>query len=290
MAGEEQPADQPGSAEGERTTRGKTEVDTGGPAQNQAALDNLIEEADALALYVAQHGDSLLGEDNEKGLKLHQELLEAVNTARKSRSGNDWKRLMTAYAKTSAVTYKERGVNGRTILDTRRKMRGWRGLRATRNVPIVWGVVFFVLALVLEALMGWSGRISDPTKLNGIKGFYALTGTLSPFLVPAAWGAIGACVSLAKRVSTKLFEMAYEEARMRGIPTRIFLGAMLGVAVVVLLFPDFDEQIQVGDANLGPAIAAFVTGLFVKPVYAAFESLSEGLAGRFRGSKAQTPK
>ena len=60
---------------------------------------------------------------------------------------------------------------------------------------------------------------------------------------------------------------------------------MLGVVIVVLFFPDFGEKVQVGEINLAPRSAAFIAGLGVKPIYAAFESLSEGLARRFRGSE-----
>ena len=93
-----------------------------------------------------------------------------------------------------------------------------------------------------------------------------------------------------KRLSDKLFDMAYEEARLRGDVTRIFLGAMFGVVIVVLVFPSFGEQIQLGEVNLMPATAAFVAGLGVKPVYAGFEAMSEGLASRLKGSSAGPPK
>ena len=150
---------------------------------------------------------------------------------------------------------------------------------------MVIGVCLFVLVLILELLMDWAARMSDPATLTGHKAFaYALVGTLSTFLVPAAWGGLGACVFLAKRISDKLFEMAYEEARMRGDLTRVFLGAMLGVVVVVLFFPSFGEQTLLGESGWAPGMAAFIAGLGVKPVYAAFESLSEELARRFKGS------
>ena len=93
-----------------------------------------------------------------------------------------------------------------------------------------------------------------------------LISALYEFVAPAIWGGIGACVFLMKRLSDKLFEMAYEESRLRGDVTRIVLGAMLGVVVVVLFFPDFGEQIQLGDAGIAPVTAAFVAGLGVKPV------------------------
>lgn len=108
--------------------------------------------------------------------------------------------------------------------------------------------------------------------------------TFTTFLVPAVWGGIGACVFLLKRLSDKLFELAYEKSRQCGAVTRIILGAMLGVIVVVVFYPDFDEEIRLGQINLGHRSAAFIAGLGVKPVYAAFETLTEELARRFRGN------
>ena len=100
------------------------------------------------------------------------------------------------------------------------------------------GGAIFLCALIIEVLVNWSARISDPSTLTGIKAIgYHFIGALSIFLVPAAWGGIGACVFLMKRISDKLFELAYEESRMCGIDTRIFLGAMLGVASVALALP-----------------------------------------------------
>ena len=88
-----------------------------------------------------------------------------------------------------------------------------------------------------------------------------------------------------KRLSDRLFEMAYEEARVKGDGTRIFLGSMLGVVIVVLFFPEFGGQIEAGDVKFGPATAAFVAGLGVKPIYGAFEELSEALSNRIAGRK-----
>ena len=135
--------------------------------------------------------------------------------------------------------------------------------------------------------MRWSAGVSDAAALTGLKGvIFLVVNTLSRFLVPALWGGIGACIFLAKRTSDKLFGMAYEEARMRGGIIRIFIGSMLGVVTVVFAFPDFSERIVVGELTLAPAMVAFIVGLGVKPVYAAFESLSEELARRFKGSDA----
>ena len=248
-------------------------------------LEELIAETQALALYVSRHGDAL-SDDNHK---LHEELLAAIAKVVDEPATSGWQELMTAYANVTAVTYKERGVNGRTILDT--KLAGstkfWQA-GSPKDRPILIGILFFVLALLLELLMNWSGGVSDATTLGWFGSLGHLIGTtLSNLLSPALWGGLGACIFLTKRISDKLFELAYEESRMRGDVTRIFLGSMLGVVAVVLIFPDFTERVVLGEANLGPATVAFVAGLGVKPVYAAFESLSEELARRFSGKSQQ---
>ena len=85
---------------------------------------------------------------------------------------------------------------------------------------------------------------------------------------------------LAKRMSDKLDRMQYEEARTRGYGTRIFLGSTIGIVTASNAFPELDTQFMAGKTGLGPPAVAFVAGLSVKPVYAAFEALSEGIAAR----------
>lgn len=248
-------------------------------------LDQLIAEAEALAFYVSRHGDSL---SNDHG-PLRDGLFKAIANAKSAPSSHHWRDLMSAYAKVTTVTYKERGVNGITILDTQSKRS--RKFLAARDRPMVIGLMLFISALITEVLIQWRSGVSDPSTLTGFQAFaYLLIGTLSTFLVPAFWGGIGSCIFLMKRISDKLFDMAYEKARVRGDGTRIFLGAMLGVVTVVLLFPNFSDRIILGKVNLAPATAAFIAGLGVKPIYAGFESLSEELARRFKGSSDATQK
>ena len=78
-----------------------------------------------------------------------------------------------------------------------------------------------------------------------------------------------------KRLSDKLFEFAYERARLQGGGTRVFLGAILGVSVVQLFFSGNGTGVQVSDISLSPLTAAFVAGLAVKPIYAIFETFVE---------------
>ena len=52
---------------------------------------------------------------------------------------------------------------------------------------------------------------------------------------------------------------------------------------VQLFFPDFGETLAVGDITFGPPTAALTAGLAVKPIYAAFEALAEGIASLIPG-------
>ena len=275
-----QPPSQPAADESIATHQDAVET------WNREEADRLLEEANALVLYVSRYGDSLSA-GNGVEQEPHKTLLKAITEFQKTRSPGDWEKLMSAYAALTAVTYKERGVNGRTILDTQTGIFEFRQLFSSRYRSMTIGVIFFVLALPLEVFMRWSSGVSDAAALTGFWALiFPIVNTLSSFLLPALWGGIGACIFLAKRISDKLFDMAYEEARMRGGMIRIFLGSMLGVVTVVLFFPDFREQMVLGELTLAPAMVAFIAGLGVKPVYAAFESISEELARRFKGSDA----
>ena len=247
-------------------------------------VDRLVEEAKALALHVSRHGNSLPEGKHEP----HEKLLEAIAGITSCRSAENWQELMSAYAKLTALTYKERGVNGRTILDTQAEKFKLGRLFSARNRAMGIGVIFFLSALLCEVSMRWSGKVSDEAALSGFRAVvFLIVDALSGFLVPALWGGIGSCIFLAKRTSDKLFDMAYEEARMRGGIIRIFLGSMLGAVTVAFAFPDFSERVVLGELILAPAMVAFIVGLGVKPVYGAFESLSEELARRFKGSRAE---
>ena len=195
---------------------------------------------------------------------------------------------MDAYATVSSVTYEKRGVNGRSVLDTANA-----GLRSASYRPLWIGVVLFVMALVVHYV---AQLPSD--------GFWVtLIGALNPLLIPALWGAVGACTFLAKHLSNRLSEQAYERVRQQGDVVRIFLGAMIGVFAVVVL-TDFGSSVgelgapgagdtgagdtTTGDTSadgtapiaMGPVVIAFASGLAVKPIYAAIETLANALASR----------
>ena len=197
---------------------------------------------------------------------------------------------MRSYAKVTAVTYEKQGVNGRTILDTCNDRPGAmiarggngvdesppeerRGASARRFRPVWIGVTLFLSALGMEVTM--TSTIVSEDSL-----WARLATALAPLLFPALWGGIGACTFLMKRLSDKLFELSYEEARQRGEVVRIVLGAVIGVVATQLFF-----EVSSDGSRLPAMTTAFVAGLGVKPVYAAFESLIEGLAQRLGPSK-----
>lgn len=253
-------------------------------------MDDLIAEARALALYVSRHG-CVLSDDEHK---LHKTLLDAIETAVNEPSTEGCQeKLMTAYAKVTAVTYKKYKVNGRTILDTESATTGvtisnfWR-IRSRALRPMRIGISFFVLALLFELFRDyWKISVKDTSALslfcsNRINSLIvtllsSLYSLLDLFLLPVLWGGLGACVFLTKRISDKLFELAYEESRMRGDLTRVFLGSMLGVVVVSIFSQDGQTT-----SRLSLATVAFVSGLGVNPVYKAFEALSEELGQLIR--------
>ena len=89
-----------------------------------------------------------------------------------------------------------------------------------------------------------------------------------------------------KRISDELFEFAYQQTRLQGYGSRICLGAILGVLgvlVVQLFLANGVQSSTVSDVTLTPLTLAFVAGLAVKPVYAAFEAVVEFLTTRMPG-------
>lgn len=258
-----------------------------GPVQGPKR-DNLIVEAEALVNYVASHGTTDLNVTN--GVERLKELAEAVELAnakaRPEPIDERWTRLVVAYEQLASVTYVRWGVNGRTILDTRGRLVdddsiGW--LRFVprvkkRNMVVISGLLLATMGISLEVLVELSAVPSGALAMS--EEFKAVLKAVGHFAMPAAWGGLGACVFLAKRMSDKLYQMQYEEARTRGYGTRIFLGSTIGVVTASIAFPDLDTHFMAGSTGLAPPAVAFVAGLSVKPVYAAFEALSEGIAAR----------
>ena len=292
-------------------------LETAEPSVLAFNREEILKECAALIVYISRHGDVLPdkatdeAEISQKEIdevkKAYEALIKGVMTCNRPEATSDnWQALVMAYTQVTRFTYAHKGVNGRSVLDTLggtmqifqaetekpqrgRSLSGLLGLSRSpkRQNRLMWYAgTFLFFALVLELLTGWSGRIDDPSKLVGFwKHLYNATIDLAHILVPASWGAIGACVFLMKRISDKLGILAYEQSRQKGVETRILLGAILAVVMVEMIFPMHSQNLAVGDVNLGPMGLAFIVGLSIKPIYAAFETLVQGLAERFSPKK-----
>ncbi len=247
--------------------------------------NNQIAEADALALFIARRGN-MLGDDKTRK-DAYKDLQDAVASA-KAGKDESFKGLLDAYARVTAFTYAEHGVNGRTVLDTdrkgefrtelSRKAAGDSGigrlfyrLQKPQIRPLVLGGTLLLIISIFEGVL----LITDGDSANG--EFNKMVQGAKDLLVPLEWGALGTCTFLMKKVSDQLSDFAFEESRARGMGTRVFLGAMLGLIVVELTSgttPGFPVY-----------LTAFLAGLGIKPVYAAIESIVEGLAARIKPPK-----
>ena len=269
------------------------ENDENSDHQNQLCnRPEFLEECKALVNHVANYSEYLAEEDGS--IDAFNKLSELVcHCCDEPQKFNEWHELVLAYAKVTHYTYAAQGINGRSVLDTlseqkKKSSKCTRFSRVVSHLPTRYhqrslriAIVLSLSGIVLQIITGWAGRVSDPTTLSeGWQCFYYLVSDLIPILIPAVWGAIGSCVFLMKRIADKLSEFQYLKSRRTGDGLRIFLGAILGVIVVQLFFQDSNKDLLLGEVNLVPMTTAFVAGLGVKTVYAAFESIVEGLAAR----------
>lgn len=168
------------------------------------------------------------------------------------------------YKQLCAHTYKELGVNGRTIVDSAKRSDAAVGQAG------LFLIVFLGLALVPDgASLVMSNADPAFAYLESLK-------ILSPFF----WGGVGGSVFLLKTLSEIAGNSRFDTRRYEGIGTRVFLGAIIGFTVVQLFnVSDFlileiepGKTFQFGENGL-----AFLAGLGVKAVYGAFETIINGL-------------
>lgn len=131
-----------------------------------------------------------------------------------------------------------------------------------------------------DAIAAYASALeSDPLlreRLRALVGMHTERWTF--WIVPALWGALGACVYLLKTILDRASAMRFDGARMRGLGARVFLGALFG-ALLVNAF-----QLQIGEVTT--AGVAFLGGLGVRAVYAAFEALVDGVHDRISPTRA----
>ena len=238
------------------------------------------EEAEALVWYCARHCPGGL---EAQASEAYRDVLNALSQAATQPDEDRYKALMEAYRGLSCHTFDAHGVHGRSILDTIRKPEGLVAkVWDKRYRALTLGVVFFVAAVLLQLLDAWTqarsalfaADSSSPDAAPALQVSVSLLGSCVPLLIPVAWGALGACTALAKRVSERLTAMSYEENRMQGLPARIFLGAALALVLDILVFVERSPSAEeVAGLGFGPIVGAFLAGLFVQHIYGAFEAL-----------------
>jgi hypothetical protein len=173
------------------------------------------------------------------------------------------------------------GISGRTLIYARSVMRHIRGL-------VLWGVLFVALAagteiLLLHTAQQPAGAAALPAWLPEVVDV-ALLHYLNPFF----WGGVGACVFLVKSISDKAAMLTFDRMRMHGVGARIFLGAVIGG---LLVNGAGLNSIEAGGvpATITSAGVAFLGGLGVKAIYAAFEALIDEFEDRIAGSARRQP-
>lgn len=238
-------------------------------------LASAREEAEALVWYFARHCS---GGDDEKASAAYAEVVKALSADDAKVDEETYQELLVAYRKLACCTFPANGVHGKSILDTTRKPESLRDrLTDRRRLPVYLGVVFFAFALLFQVLDAWTQSVlgAEGSQEGSTANLCAtLLASCIPLLVPVAWGALGACTALAKRVSDRLSAMSFETNRMQALTARIFLGAALALVLDILVFVEGGSAAGDGESlGFGPIAGAFLAGLFVQHIYGALETL-----------------
>ena len=213
-----------------------------------------LRQMEALLRYVVEQG---LDKDSE----IAGEAFEVLSVCRRfshpdSPEALAWaKRLVAINARLNVLVGP--AITGRTIRSSAEYGRYLRGIRLA-------GMALFVGAVLIEVSAAEQTLIPQATARLAVD-----------YAVPFAWGAIGSIIFLMKTISDRASEFTFDERRLRGLPERVLLGALMGT-VLVKLFGFEGESFS--NAALG-----FVAGLGTKAIYAAFESLVNGVAQRISG-------
>ena len=240
------------------------------------------DEAEALAWYVARHCP---GGADKQAKTAYGELVEALSAAHANQDENSYQKLMLAYHDLAFHTFTTHEVHGKSILDTTREPSSFfAGWVDKRRLPVFLGFIFFLVAVVLQVLEAWTESVlgsddmtadAETTSAASLEFLCAkLLASCIPLLIPVAWGALGACTALAKRVSDRLSAMSFEKNRMQALTARIFLGAALALVLDILVFVEGTPAEGNGTSlGFGPIAGAFLAGLFVQHIYGALETL-----------------
>ena len=231
-----------------------------------------IEEAEALVKYVAEQGLDANTSYTGPLLKAITDFRTDVDVQRQIVHYHD---VFKHYSALTGQDFVPKGVNGRTILDT-------ESLFFKTFWIIGLGLLLFAFGILTEVLGVYFEGITDPANMTPEEMyFFNLYYYGGRFISPFFWGGVGACVYLAKSLADYAADQSFDSHRLHGHRTRIFLGAVFAVVVVEI----FQLRAPAGGAgaeNLTPNAIAFLCGLGVKAVYAAFEKLVEMTSQRIK--------
>ena len=93
------------------------------------------------------------------------------------------------------------------------------------------------------------------------------------YFAPFAWGALGSCVYILKRISDEAAANRFDPDRFQGWQIRAVLGAVLGATITYMIDPR-----AFGSVTLGATAVAFSAGLATKILYGGIERTIELLA------------
>jgi hypothetical protein len=226
-----------------------------------------FEEVKALYRYAV---DNAIVVDDEIIEKLGA-LIAKMSASNGSFSAEEEGQLIGLYKKLTAKTYIDLGVNGRTIRDSVKFSSG------AVSQAGKWGMVFFALAMVPDALY-FVVREDNPAIY--LISFLVI---LSPFF----WGGVGSAIFLVKSLSEIAGKSKFDSRRLEGIPPRIFLGAAMGYIVIAILkAADWLAASNVIEGNLLDQVnsnaIAFMTGIGTKAVYGILEMIIQGISDRLK--------
>ena len=245
-----------------------------------------VSEVKALIHYVAERGI-------DSGGKISGPLYQAVGEFERATTQQEritkQVQIIEGYSKLTKLTFRpNREVNGRTVESTRHAFRHLLSI-------ISAGTVFLIFAVATDMIGNWLAGLEnlgdEPEWMTVLFDVHRI-GLV--YAAPFAWGGLGACVYLLKTMSDKAKDSTFDVRKIQGVGSRIFLGAIFG-AVVVHLFYDFalTTGLSAGfneNVFLPPSTVAFLSGLGVKAVYAAFEKAVNTIHDRIQALGTAPPQ
>lgn len=211
-----------------------TEKSRGGDGEGSTAPKT--PEALALAAYrrVRKHQ-----EDQAMLVPKLYEAVVAYEKAPESEKPAVYAGILALYSRLTRLTAP---VTGQSIIETREGPKELRYLYLGTLALVIGGLSFRML-----------GVADNPAYAH-----------CTPFI----WGALGSCVFLLKYLYDIAQIQAFDSRRLKGLSTRVALGAILGAIVVQIAQPNGN-----GEFLQEREIVAFLAGIGVRVVYGALEKL-----------------